>query len=71
MRKLIKEANKHEIPSGTLSDQGHRVLEIRNWITPPLPPPLGHFWCMSLDGAGLFGPVLPACVQTLQLAQSV
>ena len=39
MRKLIKEANKHEIPSGTLSDQGHRVLEIRNWITPPPPSP--------------------------------
>ena len=69
MRKLIKEANKHEIPSGTLSDQGHWVLEIRNWFTPPTPRVI--FGVCPYRWAGLFGPVLPACVQTLQLAQSV
>ena len=43
MRKLIKEANKHEIPSGILSDQEYEVLEIRNLNTAH-----GHFWGMSL-----------------------
>ena len=70
MRKLIKEANKHEIPSGILSDQEYGFLEIRNLNTPP--PFLGR---LSPEGAGLdyllYCPVLPACVQTLQLAQAV